>query len=286
MKRILVPTDFSAPANNAIEFAANSSKYIPGGIILLHSFEVSGDMYIDYMGVNREFNNKMIGDAEAKLNDIKQRLAADFGVAVDTEVSTQKLQDALETTIQATGADLIVMGTLGASGSLQRIWGSKTSSVIGNTKVPILTIPADYTWKKPARILLATNYFEKGKAMLDYIFELAELYLAEVRVAVFTNEHEDSAGKFIRQNEHLEEYQAFLKEEYKEDALSAVHLYGDDFEETIQKYIEENEIDILVMVTYQNNFWTRFFNPSKTRAMSYQTKIPLLAIPAEFGKNA
>lgn len=285
MKHILIPTDFSEPADNAINFAVNSNKYFAESITLLHSLEVGGNMYVDYMGVNKEFNSKMIGEAEARLRNVKQDLAVQYGVAVDTVVSTTGLKEAIDEAVQSLGVDLVVMGTLGASGSLQRIWGSRTSSVIGNTKVPVMAIPVDYTWKKPGKILFTTNFFEKEKAVLDFIFELAELYMAEVQVAVFTNQIDDSAAKFIRHSESLEAYQSFLKTEYREDTLSGAHLYGDDFEETIQKYIEEHEIDILVMVTYQDNIWARFFNPSKTRAMSYQTRVPLLAIPADFGKK-
>jgi nucleotide-binding universal stress UspA family protein len=45
--------------------------------------------------------------------------------------------------------------------------------------------------------------------------------------------------------------------------------------------VDENEIDILAMVTYQRGFWDRVFNPSKTKHMSYHTKIPLLVIPGK-----
>lgn len=164
MKHILIPTDFSEPADNAINFAVNSNKYFAESITLLHSLEVGGNMYVDYMGVNKEFNSKMIGEAEARLRNVKQDLAVQYGVAVDTVVSTTGLKEAIDEAVQSLGVDLVVMGTLGASGSLQRIWGSRTSSVIGNTKVPVMTIPVDYTWKKPGKILFTTNFFEKGES--------------------------------------------------------------------------------------------------------------------------
>ncbi len=47
----------------------------------------------------------------------------------------------------------------------------------------------------------------------------------------------------------------------------------------MQNYITENNVDILVMVTHKRDFLERIFNPGITRRMSYQTKIPLLAIP-------
>jgi nucleotide-binding universal stress UspA family protein len=56
LKKIIVPTDFSACANNAIDYAVQSAKILPVEVIVLHSFDVRGDLYTDYMGVNKEFN--------------------------------------------------------------------------------------------------------------------------------------------------------------------------------------------------------------------------------------
>ena len=56
MKQILVPTDFSTCANNAVDFAVQSAKILPVEITILHAFELKGNIYTDYMGVNKEFN--------------------------------------------------------------------------------------------------------------------------------------------------------------------------------------------------------------------------------------
>ena len=52
MKKILVTTDFSGCANNAVDFAVQSAKMLPAEIILLHACEVS--VFID--GENRKGN--------------------------------------------------------------------------------------------------------------------------------------------------------------------------------------------------------------------------------------
>ena len=104
--------------------------------------------------------------------------------------------------------------------------------------------------------------------------------MANIEVAVFTDEDDDKAGIFLDHKQKISEYELFLKENYKEDTLTSTHLYGENFEETLQHFIKENNIDILVMVTYPHNFWNRIFNPSKTKRMSYHSQVPLLAIPA------
>lgn len=285
MKQILVPTDFSESADNAIDFAIQSSKILPAKVTLLHSYEVNSSLYTDYMGVNKEFTSSLLNDADKNLVELSERISETHHVKVDTLLSIESLQEAIAKTVKDKGIDLIVMGTLGASGLREKIWGSTTAAVITNTKIPVMAIPIEYHWQKPKKILFTTNRFEKESGILNYLFELAGMYMARVQVAVFTDEDDDKAATFIENKSKIAEYESFLKENYQEETLSSAHLYGEQFEDTLQNFIKENEIDMLVMVTYQNKFWNRIFNPSKTRRMSYQTKIPLLAIPAAMGSG-
>lgn len=279
MKQLLVPTDFSKAAENAIDFAVHSAKVLPAEITLLHSFETGDSTYSDYVGVNKEFNRSMISDANEKLDVLKKGIEKAHGIVVKTMVSTDSLLDTITKFGKDHKVDMVVMGTLGASGLKEKLWGSRTSTVIGKTTVPVMVIPNEYTWKKPEKMLLATNQFEDKPKVLDYVFEMAGLYMASMQVVVFTDEDDDKAQVFLDNQKKIGEYKAFLKSTYKEDTLSSVHLSGEKFDETLQSFIEENDVDVLVMVTYQGNFWSRLFNPSKTKRMSYHTTIPLLAIP-------
>ena len=279
MKQILVPTDFSNAAENAIDFAVQSAKLLPAEVTLFHSFEVNDSAYADYVGVNREFNRSMISEANEKLESIKKRIENTDGIKVKTFVSTNSLIDTITNFGKENKADLVVMGTLGASGLKEKLWGSRTSAVIGKTMVPVMVIPNEYKWKKPEKMLLASNQFEEKPNILNFMFELAGLYMSSVQVGVFTDEDDDKTQVFLDNKKRIADYEVYLKKNYKEDTLSSVHLSGETFDETLQNFIKENQVDILVMVTYQNSFWSRLFNPSKTKRMSFHTTIPLLAIP-------
>lgn len=282
MKKILVPTDFSGCANNAVDFAVQSAKILPAEIVLLHAFEVAGNIYTDYMGVDREFTKSLLDDAERNLDLVKKSIEETEEVIVTTRIFMGGVKDAVTETATAVNADLIVMGTLGASGLKEKLLGSKTGSVMGSVNIPVMAIPYEYEWKKPETFLIATNHFEKEPVILDYVFELADLYMAQVQVAVFTDTDDDEAATYLEHLRKLPQYENLLKQRYKAESPAATHLYGLDFEETLQKHIKEKGIDILVMITYQKEegVWKRIFNPSKTKKMSYHIGIPLLAIPA------
>lgn len=280
MKKILVPVDFSSCASNAVDFAVQSAKYLPVEITLLHAFELTGNVYTDYMGVNQEFNQSLLDNVKGELLQLEKKIKEKEGVVVRTTINKGSLKNAILEACAEKNIDLVVMGTLGASGLKEKLWGSKTASLIGDSKVPVLVIPCEYKWKKPQKMLMATNHFEKDPAILDFLFEMANLYLARVQVVVFTDEDDDKADAYLEHGRKIPVYEQILKEKYNETAVTAIHLFGNEFEPTLKDYIIKYDIDILAMVTYPRSFWDRVFHPSITKRISYHTTIPLLAIPA------
>jgi nucleotide-binding universal stress UspA family protein len=110
---------------------------------------------------------------------------------------------------------------------------------------------------------------------------LAGIFGAKVQVAIFTDEDDDSPYTFLDHAHTTPNYEKALKKLHPESSVSTVQLFGLEFSETLQRYIDENKIDLLVMVNYHKTLWDRFFHPSMTRQMSYHTKIPLLALPSQ-----
>ena len=280
MKKILVPTDFCSCADKAITFAVESAKILSAEIILLHALDRQGNLYTDYMGVPKEYNEVLQNQLFHKLNSIKVIIQNTEGIKSDAIVSKNSLKNAIAEVADENDIDLIVMGTLGASGIKKVFFGNNTSSLIGSSKIPVLVIPPGYEWKKPESFLFTTHHFERDLKILDFIFEISNLYMARVNAAIFTNEEKDTAETMIKHTNQIPEYEEFIKRNYEEATFTTQHIFGKDFIESLQNYITKNNVDILVMVTHKRDFLERIFNPGITRKMSYQTKIPLLAIPA------
>ena len=280
MKHIMVPTDFSDCAANALDFAIRTARSLHADITLLHAMEVKESLYTDYMGVNKEYNRYLFDELFEKLKAYKEQVEKKEGIKLDFKLVKGSLNAAIEEAGEIMPVDLVIMGTLGASGIKEKLWGTKTARVIQQCHLPVLAVPHDYKWKKPEIILIATNQFEKDKKLLDFVFTLAGLFNAHVEVAVFTNEHEDNPEVFLEYARRVTQYEKMLKEEYHEDTLTASQIYGFEFEESLKKYIDQNKVDMLVMVPHERkSLLDRIFNPSRTKKMSYHTRIPLLSIP-------
>lgn len=74
------------------------------------------------------------------------------------------------------------------------------------------------------------------------------------------------------------EMQNKLEKQFTGYEIETNHLSGNDFHQSIHKYIEKEQIDLLVMITYKRTFMQNLFNFSMTRRMAHHTTIPLLSL--------
>lgn len=269
MKKVLVPTDFSSCASNAVNFAVQSAKLFPMEICIIHIFEESDDLY-----------PLRKAELEHQLDLLKLSISEAEGVTVKTKAIRGLVNDIIISEALAEKVDMIIMGTFGAGGVMEKLWGSRTAITIKHSPLPVLLIPYDYEWTKPEKMLLATSNFEEEPALLDFVFGLAGSYKAKIELAVFTDEDFDDNITVFVKTTHITHYEQRLKERYPDAVIEAMQVSGKDFPEAMQQHLRDKNIDMLVMMTYQKNFVERIFHPSMTRKMSYITSVPLLAIPA------
>ena len=278
--KILVPTDFSKNAQKGIEFATHLAKKIAGSeIILLHAHEVIKSDSARSLLLFEEYNLSVAKKLRDELNIQRRKISSrNPDVKVSAEFYSREVRNSIIEASETLGVDLVVMGTQGASGLKNFFMGSVTTKVIAKATIPVLAIPRLYTFKEPKKILLATNNFETHPAVLDPIWKSVDLFNAQLHVIVFTDK--DSLVQKQYNARGLEEYTQFLQRINRDASITAEHLEGDEFENTVQQYIDRHEIDMLTMITYKRNFLQNMFHRSATKSMPYRTRIPLLAIPA------
>lgn len=281
MRRILVPTDFSGNATKAVDYAVAMAGKAGAEIILLNAFAAVDNTLSPVRGLLEEYNNCIVADAKEKLKTLKENIEKKSVIQVRTKFINGGIRDSILKCAGDENANLIVMGTRGASGINRMLWGSTTASVIGTSNIPVLAIPQKAEWRGIKNILFATRHFAADDHTFIPILELAEREAAVVHVAVFTDTDDKDLVNYLEDARLLMAYQETLPSKFKYVKFKTEHLEGKDFDNTIKKYIKEHAIDMLVMTTHKRGFWERIFNRSMTRSMAYQTKIPLLAIPAE-----
>lgn len=280
MKKILVPTDFSACANNALNVAVQIARLLQWNIVLVHTIESEAGMYMDYMGVQKDREEQMLEEAREKLRLLEKAIRETENVPVEAQLKTGSVKENILSSVKDIEADLIVMGTMGtAGGAGEKLWGTKTAAITGSSTVPVIAVPYSYAWNAPHNILFATNHFEKETELLKPLFNIAGLFKSSIHVVVFTDEDSSTGYDFVDHSRGLDDYKYFLAQTFPGQNIITAHISGSRFEETLQQYIKENNIEMVAMISQQRGFLSRLVQPSATRSMAYHTTVPLLIIP-------
>lgn len=277
MNPIIVATDYSPAAGNALTYAAQLARLTGSKIILFNAYHLP--VPVGEAMIPLPDNQKLVADNKARLEKIAQETSSTYGVPVEALSRTTLLLDDLEDLCKQYEDPLVVVGMRGES--LERkIFGSMTSSVLREGKYPVLVVPAEAGFRDIAKILFACDY--GSLSVLNQLRPLKDLALTfrarlqilhiEQRLALAEEEPSGTKKSKRPDGPKLESIFRGIRHTYKE-------VESEDIIEGIEKGIKEYHADMLVMVPHKLGFWDYMLNRSNTRTMALRTHIPLLALP-------
>jgi nucleotide-binding universal stress UspA family protein len=138
MKKIVVGTDGSECAAEALRWAYEEARLAGASLVVLHSWQYP---YVDPVAGEQEVRRRMQADASAQLADavepMSERAEVD-GVAL----STRLVEDLPAKAIieAAADADLVVVGSRGRGGFTSLLLGSVSRSVVQHAPCPVAVI--------------------------------------------------------------------------------------------------------------------------------------------------
>ena len=279
MKRILLPTDFSKNAYNAISYAVQLYKDIKCKFYILHTYTPvsisAGSMVDNYSSFDLQDITKET--AERKLKEIEDRLKTEFhntNHTFSTKVSFNTLTSEMVEVVKKKEIAFVIMGTKGATGAKEIFIGSNTMQTIKNLKCPVIAIPSGFKYEKPSEILFPTDYkIHKANQYLSLIKELCEKNNSRLHVL---NVLQD-----IPLKEKQEQTEAFLDDFFKDTEHLFHNIENQDLMEAIVTFKKTYKINFLIMVHNEPNFFENLFFKPVVNQMVYHTNIPFLVIPSE-----
>ena len=148
MRTILVPTDFSAIATNALHYAIEMANTIKANLMLLHVHQVPVS-YTDAPIVMVSVD-ELRHAAEKRMEQLKEmvRKIVRPEQKVYTETRLGNITDELESICEKIKPFAVVMGTKGASAFERVVFGSNTLSAIRHLHVPVICVPPGKTFGK------------------------------------------------------------------------------------------------------------------------------------------
>lgn len=256
MKRILVPTDFSAHADNALKVAAQIAKKTKGEIFLLHMLEIPTQMNDAITGATGIPEVMLfIKKANETLQKTKEK---DFleGIKVSESVKFERAFEGILSFSKKNKIDLIVMGSHGVSGIEEVLIGSNTEKIVRLSDVPVLVIKKNTTEFTSANFVFASDFSKEIKKPFKKMIEFASIFNAKLNLVMICtpNSFKPTA----------------VSEQIIKDFMSgfdiknySTHIYNDvNIEKGIRNFSNSIDADLIGLCTHGRTGLAHFFTGS------------------------
>lgn len=271
MVNILVPTDFSDLSKVALNFAIGMANKLDGTVTLLHVVDIVQPTRASMRLRLESLQEEIMTAAEEDMEDLlaKASKAVKLAKPVKTKISKgTPFSDVIKREAKKLHADLIVMGTHGASGLKKVVLGSNTSAVIEACQVPVLVVPELGQFKNFKNIVYVTDITHLQKEVKSLLF-YAHIFGSTVHVF-----HITPTKKEVEAAEQKIE-KILSKTEYDRYVVKVVS--GKDVSKELDAYVQDVKADLLTTFTHEHSLYEKLFNRSLTRRLTFQSKTPLLA---------
>jgi nucleotide-binding universal stress UspA family protein len=257
MTRILVPTDFSANADQAIDFAVQLALKKGKKIDLLHTYEkpeTGSGFMINIADILKE-------DAERDMKSLLDRMLAKYP---EIEFQSKIAYGDLSKTISKLkkNFDLVVIGTKGATGAKEIFIGSNATNIIDDCAIPTIVVPEEASTLMPSSMTIALDM----KPISDEIFDRIKLFNKDLGLGI----------DFVTVNNKVTEKQETLELPFENAAIN--FLENENIELALVEYMEHKNAAILTIINRKRTFFKSLFHKSISKSAVMHFNAPMLIL--------
>ncbi len=275
MIRILLPTDFSDNSYEAVSYALQVYKDMKCTFYLMHAYTppVYHTEYLLTYPAQYGLGDLMKETSMIQLEKLKSRLENQFENEKHSfvvHIAFNTLLGEISEMINTHVIDLIVMGTKGATGAKEILFGTNTVHVIKKSTIPVIAVPPKYKYEAPKEILFPTDYeIEYRKHNMSHLLKVARQHKSRINVMHVRTGYDLNIvqEKHKAQLEKLLGNSALLHEVPDNDIVQAVNAFQD----------KEN-INLLVMVQNKHTFIERLFIEPVVKKIGFHITVPLMVL--------
>jgi len=275
MTKILLPTDFSDNSMNAVNYAMKLfadetctfylvNTYTP--VVYTYDFQMNTGGYLGEI-------TDVIRDNSLERLEILKRKFTDPNHTIQLVSSFNVLTDEIDQLVEKESIDLVIMGTKGATGAKEVLFGSNTIHVIKKAQCPVLAIPDGYFFEKPKAILFPTDYkVNYSTKQLQLLKQIASLYESKIHVLHVSNNRELNASEI----EHKVKLESLLV-----DYNDSYHNERDQqIPEAINEFQKSTYVQLLMMINNKHSFFENLFFKPVINQIGFHLNVPFLVIPS------
>ena len=258
MKTVIIPVDFSETSLNAARYAAEMLSEKPDANIILFNlyhrdseYEMAGT-YLDSL------RNELLRKGDKQIESVREK--------------GDDLIDSLERLAYQKSATLIVMGITGKSTARQNLIGSHTLKIAMRDVCPVLIVPAQARFNGISNVALASDFKNVEEITpVTYLKAVLDFFKPKLHIVNVNSEIH------VALNEELREERAWLADQFSDYDPEFYFITTFDFHETIEQFVHDKNIDIVINVPRNHGFYDSVFKSSATKKLAFHSSIPVLA---------
>lgn len=276
MRKIIIPTDFSENAFNALKYASELFKYERSEFYILHAYadEVFNSEAVITPEYLEEYKETIRKKADHELKNAKSRILDLFPNPkheYHTVSAYGLLIDEVNDLAEKENADLIVTSTKGFTNDRKLTFGSNTLQIIKYVQCPVLSIPENYEFTDPLRILFPTNYLlPYQRRELKLVGGIARAFCAEI--------HMLHVSKFLQETIRQKNNKDAIVEHLYDLQIKFHHEELLDKTEAMEKTVAELDMDLLILVNSRHSYLENILYTSTIDKIGLHPKIPFLVL--------
>ncbi|QBA63641.1 universal stress protein [Muriicola soli] len=277
MKTIILPTDFSQNAYNAVTYALELFEEEECRFFLVNTYTpaIYQSEYILHSPGQIGMGDVYQTFSMEHLDELKKKLERRFKNPRHTFITHSVfnlLVDEIIDLAKKEEVDMVIMGTQGATGAKEIFLGSHTVHVIKKAPCPVLAIPANCKYEEPKAILFPTDYeIDYQHTKLSVLMDLASRHNAKINVL-----HVSTGFELT---EEQEGNRKSLSKMFNELPHEFHDLPSQEIIAGINGFKSKSKVDLLAMIQNKHTFLERLFIEPIIKKIGFHVTIPFLVMP-------
>ncbi len=278
MKNILIPTDFSDNAWNALNYGLEMFKKTKCTFYLMHinplpTYSGAGT---SLSASDSDLRAVIMKNSKEDLQELQNRIQKEISLNPKHTFVPLAFYDYFTETVKReakkNNVDMIIMGTKGASGLKKATVGSNTGDVITKVAHPLLAVPENAQYTDITEIAFPTDFqINYDLKVLDTLIEIATMNDAEIRILNITKQGKELTAEQQKNKDFLDNYLVDIDHSFHT-------LTGLKLETAVQAFTESRDIHMIAMVAKNLNFFQRILFRPDVEKISYYTQVPFLVL--------
>jgi nucleotide-binding universal stress UspA family protein len=281
MKTLIIPTDFSPTADNAVDTAIQLARLANYHVEFVHVINAM-EFYVPIEPITgismyspevlNPFFNEQMSEAKRKMILLQEK-ATKVGVMSTFRVNYAPLIEEIHKIEQEKECELIVMGTKGSSGLDEVFIGSNTQRVVRFSKKPVLAIKDKLQWNTVKKVVFVSDFDEQVLNALNTAIRVFGAAGASVE-ALFIN-----TPNYFEDSISSEERIKYMVSKSEKPEMP-IHVFNDfSVEEGVSAFCVRNQVDAIAITTHGYTGLRKLFNANITEAVVNHINLPVLSLP-------